>query len=156
MFLTEKEEAMARGKLGPGMKKCMEILIKLGDALGAEKMVRISSAHTMPKEPPELLLEMTEGVDQINTFTTLHSLMAAFSPRSWKEMGQPERFVRSESELYEKRRTVYQKCGCFQTYTCLPMLGGNVPRKGDPVSWIGTGAQLLANSIIGARCFSSI
>ena len=40
-------------------------------------------------------------------------------------------------------------CAC--TYTCLPMLVGNLPRKGDYVSWIGSGAQLLANSIIGAR-----
>jgi predicted aconitase len=32
------------------------------------------------------------------------------------------------------------------------MLVGNFPRKGDYVSWIGTGAQLMVNSLIGARC----
>jgi len=152
MLLTEREEAMARGDFGPGIQKCMEILIKFGEAIGAEKMARISSAHTMPKEPPELLREMTEGAQEINTFTTLHPLMAAFSPQSWKRMGLPENFVETESKLYEQRREIYRRLGFFQTYTCIPMLVGNLPRKGELVSWIGTGAQLLVNSIIGARC----
>jgi hypothetical protein len=152
MLLTEKEEAMARGDLGPGIQKCMEILIKFGEAVGAEKLARITSAHTMPKEPPALLQEMTEGVGEIRTFTTLHSLMAGFSPESWKKMGLPESFVETEFDLHKKRTAVYSRCGFFQTYTCLPMLVGNLPRKGELVSWIGTGAQLLANSIIGARC----
>ncbi|MEM5787909.1 MAG: aconitase X, partial [Syntrophobacteraceae bacterium] len=75
MILSKYEEEMAGGKLGPGLEKCMNILVKFGEAMGAEKMVPISSAHTIPKEPPDLLMEMTEGVGQTGTFTTLHALM---------------------------------------------------------------------------------
>jgi predicted aconitase len=105
----------------------------------------------MPKEPPELLREMTEGVDQTGTFCTLHSLMSAFDPHCWQQMGIPEDFALQELSVYERRLEIYRRLGFYQTYTCLPMLVGNLPRKGDYVSWIGTGAQLLANSVIGAR-----
>jgi len=151
MNLTEVEEAMASGKHGPGIEKCMNILIKVGEAFGAEQMVGITSAHTMPKEPPDLLNEMTEGVAGTGVFTTLHSLMSAFDPLCWQEMGIPEEFASQELSIYKRRLDVYHRIGFYQTYTCLPMLVGNLPRKGDYISWIGTGAQLFANSIIGAR-----
>ena len=151
MYLTKEEEAMAAGKHGSGIQKCMEILIKLGDAFGAERMVKVASAHTMPKEPPELLNEMTEGVERTGTFTTLHSLMSSFDPKYWQQMGIEEDFAAQELPAFKQRLEVYRRLGFYQTYTCLPMLVGNLPRKGDYVSWIGSGAQLLVNSVIGAR-----
>ena len=143
---------MAAGVYGPGAQRCMEMLIKFGEAFGAEKLVPLASAHTMPEEPPELLHEMTEGLDKAGTFTTLHSLMSGFSPKSWQDMGLPEQFVETEMPLFKAREEVYRKIGFFQTYTCLPMLCGNVPGQGAFVSWIGSGAQLMVNSLLGARC----
>ncbi|MBW1783469.1 MAG: aconitase X catalytic domain-containing protein [Deltaproteobacteria bacterium] len=152
MILTDLEKAMGNGDYGSGIRKCMDILIKFGEAFGADRMVPLSSAHTMPKEPPELLQEMTEGVRQTGVFTSLHSLMSAFSPRSWKQMGIPEAFAAKELCDYEERESIYGQAGFYQTYTCLPMLTGNLPLKGQFISWIGTGAQLLSNSLMGARC----
>jgi predicted aconitase len=151
VYLTTEEEAMATGKHGPGVKKCMEILIKFGEAFGAERLVRVASAHTMPKEPLELLHEMTEGVSRTGAFTTTHPLMSAFSPVNWQAMGIPEAFAARELPLCEERAAVYRKTGIYQTYTCLPMQVGNLPRKGQCLSWIGAGAQLMVNSIVGAR-----
>ncbi len=152
MYLTKEEEGMAAGKYGPGIQKSMKYLIKLGEAFGAERMVKITSAHTMPKEPLELLQEMTEGVKSTAVFTTLHPVMSAFSPDNWQQMGIPEDFGLNELEQYKKRQKIYRKLGFFQTYTCLPMLVGNIPNKGDYISWIGSGAQILSNSLFGARC----
>jgi predicted aconitase len=151
MELTKEEETMASGKQGPGIKRCMDILIKIGEAFGAERMVKVSSAHTMPKEPPELLDEMTEGVERTGTFTTLHSLMSSFDPKCWQKMGIPEDFAERELSYLRQRMDIYRRVGFYQTFTCLPMLVGNLPRFGDYVSWIGSGAQLLVNSVIGAR-----
>jgi predicted aconitase len=151
MYLTDQEEEMAAGKYGAGVEKCMDILIKFGEAFGAEKMVEISSAHTMPKEPIELLKEMTDGVAQTAIFTTLHPVMSGFNPRQWRKMGIPESFALEETAAFEQRQHVYRRLGFYQTYTCLPMLVGNLPRKGDYLSWIGSGAQIMVNSLIGAR-----
>ena len=151
MYLSKQEEAMASGSYGPGMKRSMEILITFGQAFGAEKMVAISSAHTMPKEPPELLHEMTEGIEHTGAPTTLHPFMSAFDPHRWQQMDIPEAFASQELPILEERLAVYRRAGFYQTYTCLPMMVGNLPKFGDFVSWIGTGAQLLVNSVIGAR-----
>lgn len=152
MQLNEREEFMLKGDLGPGPRRCMDILVKFGESVGAERMARIASAHTMPKEPPELLAEMTEGVERLGAPTTLHALMSAFSPVSWKAMGLPAGFAEGELGAHARRNLHHKRCGFLETYTCVPMLVGNLPRKGDLVSWIGTGAQLLANSVLGARC----
>lgn len=151
MHLTRQEKEMATGKYGAGVEKCMDILVKFGETFGAERLIEIASAHTMPNEPVELLKEMTDGAEQIQAFTTLHSMMSGFSPHQWRKMGIPETFALAEASDFEQRQKIYRRLGFYQTYTCLPMLVGNLPRKGDCVSWIGSGAQLMVNSLIGAR-----
>jgi predicted aconitase len=149
--LTRYEEEMASGKHGPGLEKAINILIKFGRSCSVEKFVPIASAHTMPKEPPELLMELTEGVEAVPVLTTLHPLMSAFNPDKWMAMGIREDFALSELKDHEKRQAIYKKLGFIQTYSCLPMHVGNLPRIGDYISWIGSCAQIIANSIIGAR-----
>ena len=151
MYLTEYEKDMAAGKYGPGLQKAINILIKLGESCGAEKFVEIASAHVMPKEPPELLEQFTEEVDKLPVLTTLHPLMSAFSPDKWREMGIRPEFAQAEIKDHEKREAIHRKLGFVKTYSCLPMHMGNLPRRGDCVSWIGSCAQILVNSIIGAR-----
>ncbi len=152
MLLTKQEEAMVRGDFGPGIQRCMQILVRFGNAVGAEKLVPIASGHTMPKEPPELLAKLTEGVTATGAPTTLHAIMDGYSPESYARMKQPEAFLRQESADFGKRRDIYLQAGFLQTYTCLPTLVGNLPRKGDLCSWIGSGCQVMLNSLIGARC----
>ncbi len=152
MRLTQREKRMARGEEGPGVARCMEILIKFAEAFDAPEMVEISSAHIMPLEPPELLLGLTEGITQMAVFTTVHPWMSACDPSSWQQMGVPEAFARRELPACETRVDVYRRLGVCQTYTCLPMLVGNLPRQDQVVSWVGSGAQLIANSLLGARC----
>ena len=43
-MILAREEAMVGGKYGPGIEKCMHILIKFGEAFDAEKMVKVASA----------------------------------------------------------------------------------------------------------------
>lgn len=151
MRLTQTEQDMADGKFGPGLQKAIQVLIRYGEACGAEEFVEITSAHVMPKEPPELLQTYTEGMDRLPVITTLHPLMSAFSPEKWEQMGIPKEYASSEMEDYEKRDELHTRLGFLKTYSCLPMNMGNLPRKGDCISWIGSCAQILANSMIGAR-----
>jgi len=88
---------------------------------------------------------------KLPVITTLHPLMSSFSPEKWREMGISEEYAQSVLEDYEKREKLHSELGFIKTYSCLPMLMGNLPRKGDCISWIGSCAQILANSIIGAH-----
>ena len=100
MLLTRQEEDMASGKYGPGMEKSIKILIKFGDIFKADKLVKISSAHIMPKEPIELLLEFTEGVESTQVFTTTHPLMSAFDANKWQKQGIDEEYGLREEALF--------------------------------------------------------
>jgi predicted aconitase len=150
MFLTKEEERMFSGEYGPGVEKAIRLLVKFGEAFNAERLVKVTSAHTLPIEPYDFLLEITEAAKP-RVFTTTHALMSAFDPLSWREMGIPEEFAEEEVKLFERRLEIYRKMGFLQTFTCLPFLVGNFLKKGDIVSLIGSGVQIFANSIIGAR-----
>jgi predicted aconitase len=151
MKLDQYEKEMLGGRHGPGKRRCMELLVKFGEAMGADRMVPIRSAHTMPKEPLELLQDLTEGVDRLGAFTTTHPTMSAFSLRNWEQMGISPDFAARELSVHDRRQQIYRRAGFYETYTCLPILAGNLARPGERVSWIGSSLQLLTNSILGAR-----
>jgi predicted aconitase len=67
MNLTKEEGAMAEGKYGPGIERCMQLLTKYGEAFGAEKLVNIASAHVFNAFPIDLLTELTEGAGEVGT-----------------------------------------------------------------------------------------
>ncbi len=151
MRLDQYEKEMLGGGHGPGKRRCMELLVKFGEAMGADRMVPIRSAHTMPKEPLELLQDLTEGVDRLGAFTTTHPTMSAFSLRNWEQMGISPDFAAQELSVHDRRQQIYRRAGFYETYTCLPILAGNLARPEERVSWIGSSLQLLTNSILGAR-----
>jgi len=45
MHLTKDEERILKGESGTGTKNAMEMLVAIGDAYDAEKMVPITRAH---------------------------------------------------------------------------------------------------------------
>lgn len=45
MYLTREEQQILRGELGVGTQKAMELLVAIGDAYDAEKMIPVSRAH---------------------------------------------------------------------------------------------------------------
>jgi hypothetical protein len=56
--LNKEQEDLLSGKEGHGAQKAMEILVAMGEAQGAERMVEISYAHLMP---PDLRFYLTAG-----------------------------------------------------------------------------------------------
>ena len=47
MELTQHEEAMARGDMGPELKRAIEQQIKVGEFWGAERFVEVTNVHMM-------------------------------------------------------------------------------------------------------------
>ena len=151
MILTREEEAMAEGKQGSGIEKCMKLLTKYGEAFGAEKLVKVASAHVFNSFPLDLFNDLTDGVDQGRTFTTIHPFMSLCDPLSYEKMGISKKHCVQQNNDHKRRMEIYNRLGFFQTYTCVPMYIGNFPRKGDYVSWFGSSTQLFVNSIVGAK-----
>jgi predicted aconitase len=45
MYLTKEEERILKGEFGEGTQKAFELLVAIGDAYDAEKMIPIARAH---------------------------------------------------------------------------------------------------------------
>jgi predicted aconitase len=155
MQLTDEEKRMLDGEYGPGTQRAMAFLKTLGEALEAEKMVGVTSAHILPDMPTEYLEQMTEGVAAMRTMV---SLMPCFDPQYWREqygIVSTEELIGgvglTDERDYSRNMAILKKLGVIPTFTCTPYTVGIVPRRNDTVIWSGTSGQNAANSMFGAR-----
>jgi len=155
MFLTNEDEGMLNGEYGPGIKRSMELLLKLGEAFDAERMVPAQSAHIHCAIPLDLLSELTEGATQCRAITTTHpnAYPNVLDPIGCKRIGLPENY-----DIYEfihggpwsQIEDIFKRLGYLLTYTCVPFYVGNLPKMGDVISWGGTSGSVTATSMFGA------
>ena len=162
MFLTDEEKAMLDGRQGPAVQKAMELLVKYGEAVGAQNLVDTNSVSAgviigrTKNIPPE--------VDPFDAFfsefhldcepvkippvraaacTILHQMDA----KRWKVQGIPEETWKLGCEI----EACCHKMGFSPTYTCAPYLVGYVPVKGQHCAWMESSAVPICNSVFGAR-----
>jgi predicted aconitase len=155
MILSDDEKRMLEGEYGPGTQRAMAFLKTLGEALDAEKMVRVTSTHILPDMPTEYLEQMTEGVTGMRTMV---SLMPCFDPHYWREkygIVSTDKLIGgvglTDEQAYAKNMAILNQLGVIPTFTCTPYTVGIVPRRNDTVIWSGTSGQNAANSMFGAR-----
>ncbi len=152
MELLEVQERMLRGDFGPGVKKAMEILVSLGEALGAERLVKISSAHISGVSYASIGdagLSFIEDFSSLNVRvkvpTTLNPM--GMDAERWREMGISEEFMEKQMRIL----SAFKKMGVKITCTCTPYLVGNKPQYGCHISWAESSAVVYANSVLKAK-----
>lgn len=155
MYLTDEEKKMLNGDYGIGTQRSMDYLTRLAEALGAEKMARVTTTHILSTVPTEYLEQITEDVAETRT---LVSLMPCFDPIYWREKYNIVSHevavggVSITSERgYIKSTTIMKRLNVLPTYSCTPYLIGIAPRRNDVCIWAGTSGQNVANSLFGAR-----
>jgi predicted aconitase len=156
MLLSDEEKKMLEGEYGIGTQRAMSFLNRLGEALNAEKMVRVTSAHIHSFFPTEFLERMTEDVIKPRA---LVSLMPDFDPVYWRKK---HNLVAEEGDLiggvaltnekdHAKNMDICKKLGFLPTFTCTPYTVGIVPRRNDVCIWAGSSGQTATNSMFGGR-----
>jgi cis-L-3-hydroxyproline dehydratase len=154
--LTEQDLRMLNGEEGPGRRKCMDFLVKMGEAFDAEEMGNALSAQIHAAIPLDYLKELTEGVKGTKVFTTTHANWnpSSIDPEGCKRIGLPKHYDIYElirgGDPPEKVYDVYRRMGYYITHTCTPFYAGNIPRPGNHFSWCGSAGQVLMNSWFGA------
>lgn len=147
MFFNEKEKRMLGGEYGPGIRRAMELLVKLGNSFDAKKLVPISYGHIGYDSCPEDFWNlMTEGVTKTAHRVTTHP---SFQPEIWKKWSLPlaDQWIGE----HERKLDLFKQLGWLRTETCAEYLLGIMPRKGDIVSMGGSCMQVANNSLFGAR-----
>ena len=163
MKLTDEQQAILNGSQGETMAKVMKTQVMFGEAFGAEKMVPVTSDynHLVTSFGLKLLAPVYELMDK---------LLEAGAPSQQKFSVDPRpmdpnvpanilqklifhKFMYSKQDFYEEQ---LGKLGLMNedafTCTCYMDQVGNVPKKGDVLSWAESSAVVYANSVLGARC----
>jgi len=121
---------MLDGEEGPAAAKSMELLVTLGEVLGAERLVPVESAHI-------------SGV----SYKNLGDAGLDFLLDRWRGMGVPEAFADGQLRVVH----AFERMGVEPTCTCTPYLVGHVPRPGSQIAWAESSAVAYSNSVLGAR-----
>jgi predicted aconitase len=165
MKLTAEEQAMADGQQGPALARAMDLLLRYGRALGAERLVPTNnivasvSATTpfmrdfaqkkggMDAVFSEFSLDSDEVVKipKIRAFTTHTQL--GFVPDEPARMGVDEATVK----FYRHGEAFVTGLGVQATNTCTPYQVGNLPTRGEHCAWMESSAVIYCNSVLGAR-----
>lgn len=152
MHLTEEERQILDGAFGEPQRIALNVLIKLGDAYGAERMVEIASAHIVGSSYQiageagiEIYGKLVEQGAKVKVRTTCDPGSIDFA--RWQMFKTPPHYAERQIKLAE----LLGRMGVIPTWTCTPYTTFNVPRYGEDLGWSESSAVIFANSVIGAR-----
>jgi len=165
MHLTDDERAMADGRDGPAVARAMDLLLRYGHALGAERLVETRNivASVTVSTPfmrdyarakggmDAVFSEFSLDSDEVVTIPkarafTVHTQLG-FAPDEPEAMGVDEATVR----FYRQNEAFVTGLGVQATNTCTPYQVGNLPARGEHCAWMESSAVVYCNSVLGAR-----
>lgn len=162
MILTQEQQALLDGEKGETIAKVVKTLVMYGDAFGAEKMMPITSkyGHTVISFGLGVMKPVYELYDKLLEAGAASKQKFSADPRPM-DKNVPASLLQNivfqvmygQQEHYEDQ---LRKFGLVDedAYTCacyLPQVG-NVPKRGEVLSWAESSAVVYANSVLGAKC----
>lgn len=162
MYLTPEEKDILEGKKGEALAKVMKTLVMYGETFGATKMVPVTGTggHLVTSFGLSVLKPVYNLMDQLIEGGALSQQPFSVDPRPLDSHVPANLLQRlffnimySKQEDYEKQLSKLGLMGknAF-TCTCYMEEVGNIPKKGDVLSWAESSAVVYANSVLGARC----
>jgi predicted aconitase len=151
LHLDSGQEKLLRGEGGEAKQFAMEIVTKVGDAVGADLLVPIKSAHVLAH-----FSSLHEaGVDVLEKFADSGGRFAvptsvdpaSIDLQNWRSFGVPEEYARQQFRLCD----AYAKLGGMRCWTCVQYQVCNFPKRGEVVAWAESSAVVFANSVLGCR-----
>ncbi len=162
MDLTREQQAMLDGAQGETMAKVMKTLIMYGEAFDAKRMVPVAEGygHTVISFGIGVMTPVYELYEKLLAAGAVSTQGFSADPRPLDKK-VPSSFLQDIvfKVMYKhqsKLENQLQQFGLLKddAYTCacyLPQVG-NVPKRGDILSWAESSAVVYANSVLGARC----
>ena len=163
MQLTPEQQGILDGKQGEVLAKVMKTMVRYGEVFGATKMVPVTSKHNhlVTSFGLKALGPVYAIMDQLIEAGAISKQTFSADPRPL-DKNVPSNFLLdfifnnfmySKQDFYEDQ---LNKLGLMDkdafSCTCYMEQMGNVPNKGDVLSWAESSAVVYANSVLGARC----
>jgi hypothetical protein len=149
MRLTREEEQMLKGERGAGTQKAMELLLAIGDAYDAERMIPVSRAHAASSGQEGDLYFVKLLADGGARCIVPTSTNPVYDIGYFH--GLFDNIPREEAEVALRVMEAYKRVGAMLTWSCVPYLSENIPLYGETVAFSESSATPYVNSVIGAR-----
>ncbi|MEA1904218.1 MAG: aconitase X catalytic domain-containing protein [Actinomycetota bacterium] len=150
MKLTSRDLSMLNGEQSRAAAMAMELVVTVGESLGANRLVDISSAHIdgclyHGVAGMDFAESLVAGGGKVVVPTTLN--VTSF------DLLHPELYEGTEDDQVFPRRLMdaYVALGCEPTWTCAPYQLAQRPQMGEQIAWGESNAIVFANSVLGAR-----
>ncbi|MEZ5668724.1 MAG: aconitase X catalytic domain-containing protein [Alphaproteobacteria bacterium] len=164
MRLTALERSWLDGAGGPARQRAMDLLVRYGEALGAERLVETRNvAGTWNAGSPGVApFAEAGGLDAVFSKFNLDAddvvetppmavptcqLIHGIDTRHAHIHGVAERNV----EWQRRAERYFGGKGVAMFNTCTPYQVGNVPVKGEHCAWMESSAVVYCNAVLGAR-----
>ncbi len=163
MELTPEQSAILNGEKGEVMAKVMKTLVMYGEAFGATKMIPVTSekGHLVTSFGLKVMSPVYDLMDQLieagikstQKFSVDPKPVDPKVPSNFAKNLVFNKFMYTKQDSYDEQ---LRKLGLLSddAYTCTCYMDqvGNVPKKGEVLSWAESSAVVYANSVLGARC----
>lgn len=150
MKLSAADEGVLAGSAGDGAALAMRILVGAAQALRADSLIDISSAHIdgclYHGDSGTLFAEKLVSTGaKVRVLTTLNVGALDLVHGGRTRLTSPAR------DMARRMMSAYIALGCQPTWTCAPYQAGHRPALGEDVAWAESNAVAFCNSVLGAR-----
>jgi predicted aconitase len=161
--LTDDERAMLDGAQGEAVAAAMDLLVRYGEVLGAERLVDtdnvcganlFGSRHSLvcgSPTPDAAFSEHSLDAPRVLTIPPVkaqsYQLIGPMDTKHWQVQGVPQ----AEHDEIMASERYNAEHGIHLLNTCTPYQVGNVPLKGEHCAWMESSAVVYVNSVLGAR-----
>ena len=148
MKLTASEQAILEGSQGEGAALAMKVLVGIGEAFDAQRMVPIRRAHVaLSNQEADLWFaeKLVEAGARCQVSPTVN-------PGFCLDFFRQHNMVTPDDiAMMQRTFNAYQTLGARMNFSCTPYLFDNIPWKDEVVSFSESSATPYVNSVYGAR-----
>ena len=149
MLLTQEEEKGLSGEYGEALAAAYRILVAIGEATNAEKLVPIKWAHVSGVNYNTIGDSGLEFLKKISIDGRV-SVTTSLNPMGFDRDHKPElsaEFIEKQYEIIQ----AYNKMGITPTFSCIPYEIISLPDEDTQVSLAESSAAVLANSHLNLK-----
>lgn len=147
MELARDEEEALNGKNGDALSSAYRILVAIGEATGAKKLVPIKWAHISGVNYNTIGDAGIQFLDKFSS-TAKVKVMTTINPMGY-DRTKPDEIPVSFQEKQASIVRSYERMGTQPSFTCTPYEVFDIPQKGTAVSFAESNAAVFSNSLLG-------
>ena len=149
MELARHEEKALESNNGEALATAYRILVAIGEATGAKKLVPVKWAHISGVNYNTI---GDGGMRFLEKFSTSakFAIKTTINPMGYDRC-KPEDIPPSFQERQENIASSYERMGAKPSFTCTPYEVFELPQKGTVVSFAESNAAVFSNSLLGLK-----